>query len=129
MSDYCEIPEFWSESFYIAKKQHRCCECMAPINIGEKYLSFRCKFDGQFSVFKQHMVCRELCMSIRDLIQEGECLYFGELYHGEVEVYKSTPKRVRSLYARWKFQRVKGRAPKFLPQWTDFTAPNGSVSK
>lgn len=129
MSDYCEWPEFYAESFHVAKKEHRCCECGAQIKVGEKYLNFRSKYGGEFYVSKQHMVCRELCMSIRDLLQNGDCLCFGELYDEGYEIYRDTPRRIRSLYARWKFQKEKGRAPKFLPQWNDFTAPNGLVKK
>lgn len=76
MSYDCEIPEFYSESFPIARKQHRCIECHAPIVVGEKHLSYRMKYDGMFESGRQHMVCRELCMLIR---HNSECIPFGGL--------------------------------------------------
>jgi hypothetical protein len=76
--DDCEIPEFYSEDFPVAAKEHRCCECRAPINVGEKHLYCRMKYDGEFQTYRQHMLCRELCMLIRDN-GYGDCVYFGGL--------------------------------------------------
>ena len=61
----------------------RKCECRAPINVGEKHLKFAGLWHGKFDSYRQHMLCRELCMAIRDA---HECLYFGALKHDRGEV-------------------------------------------
>lgn len=74
MSD-CEIPEFYGEGFPVARKPHRCCECLAPIEPGEKHLRWAAKWDGDLYYGRQHMLCRELCMFMN---QEGDgCCPFG----------------------------------------------------
>lgn len=75
---YCEFPEFYNESFPKAKKQHRCCECYAPIEIGEEHLYYRGKWDGDFDSGRQHMLCREICMLL-NLEHRDECFAFGDL--------------------------------------------------
>lgn len=32
--EYCSV---WDVSWRVAKKKHKCCECLEPINIGERY--------------------------------------------------------------------------------------------
>lgn len=81
----CEIrPEFYTHSEPVARKEHQCCECHAPIPRGEKYFRGVGKWDGDISVHCQHILCMEACMLIRDTI-EGECISFGGLmdYYGE----------------------------------------------
>lgn len=75
----CEIPEFYSETFPKAAKVHKCCECKAPIEVGEKHLYYRMKSDGAFWHERQHMLCRELCMILRDADFVEDCIPFGEL--------------------------------------------------
>jgi hypothetical protein len=80
---YCEFPEFYSESLPKAKKPHRCCECAAPIEVGEKHLYYRGKWDGEFDTGRQHMLCREVCMELNRPGREkyGECeIPFGGLW-------------------------------------------------
>jgi hypothetical protein len=77
MSDSCERPEFYAETFPIARKAHACCECDAPINVGEKHLKATGKSDGEFWEARQHMLCRELCMLMGET--DGECFCFGEM--------------------------------------------------
>lgn len=69
-------PQFYAESFPHARKPHRCCECSAPIEPGEKHLYARGKWDGDFSIQRQHMLCRELCMLINS---EDGCCGFGAM--------------------------------------------------
>lgn len=102
---YCDIetPEFYAEDFPVARKVHRCCECSAPINVGEKHLYVRAKQDGEFWRERQHMLCRELCMHIRDEL--GECICFGglkeEWQDGDWNFGPKAEKRkARTLYAR-----------------------------
>lgn len=78
MISYCEMPEFYADSEIVAKKLHHCSECSAPIEKGERYLYCRGKWDGEFSVYKQHILCWKACLHIRDE-QDGECIPFGGL--------------------------------------------------
>lgn len=75
---YCEWPEFYSESFPKARKQYWCCECAAPIAVGEKHLYWRGKWGGDFSDGRQHMLCREACMLLNS--DRDECFGFGDLW-------------------------------------------------
>lgn len=72
----CELPEFYSEDFPKAAKEHRCCECRAPIDRGEVHLYARMKFDGEFDTYRQHSLCRELCMAM-NFETDWECCPFG----------------------------------------------------
>lgn len=73
----CDMPEFYSETFPVAARVHRCCECSAPIEIGEKHLYARGKNDGDFWYERQHMLCRELCMKLND--EDDYCCAFGAM--------------------------------------------------
>lgn len=72
----CERPEFYSTKEYVARKVHECCECSAPIVVGEKYFYCIGKWDGEISCHKQHLLCEETCEFIRDCI-EKDCIGFG----------------------------------------------------
>src|SRR5579875_1743949 len=83
--DYCEYPEFYSESFPRAKKEHRCIECFAPIEIGEMHLYYRGKWDNEF--------------------KDGECFGFGDLFetwrdHNFGKKDDEEIKKARSLMAQ-----------------------------
>lgn len=82
MSWYCDDsdgPSFYSHTEPVARKEHRCCECAAPIHQGEKYFKVTGKWEGGISTFRQHLLCLKTCMHIRDKIQYGECIGFGTL--------------------------------------------------
>ncbi len=79
MIGVCSLPEFYSHSEPIAKKVHRCCECTAPIDIGEQHFHCCGKWDGDFLTHRQHLACMEACMLIRDAFGDGECVGFGSL--------------------------------------------------
>ena len=76
---YCEIPEFYECSTPIARKQHKCCECSAPIMPGERYVYCVGKWSGDFGSYRQHWLCAEACEFIRDHLNDRECIGFGEL--------------------------------------------------
>lgn len=74
----CEVAKFYQWSEPVARKEYACAECSATIRKGEKYFHVRMKFDGQFFVERQHLLCCEACMWIRDNLDEG-CVPFGRL--------------------------------------------------
>ncbi len=80
---YCEMPIFFSAAWPVARKEHTCCECYGPILKGEKYGSFTGKWhhhaDGKVETYKQHLDCEDACRFIRDYMNGGECIGFGEL--------------------------------------------------
>lgn len=78
---YCDIegPKFFREEVRTARKQHSCCECSAEILPGEQYYSQAGKWDGRVDSFAQHLLCRDACVWIRDVMQ-GECIPFGGLW-------------------------------------------------
>lgn len=76
----CEIPEFYVTSELRAMKQHGCCECSAPIEIGERHFIGRGKWDGKFSAYRQHLLCEKTCEFVRDHFNDNECLGFGTLF-------------------------------------------------
>lgn len=107
---------YWTEP--VARKPHRCCECRGPIHVGERHFAYRGKWDGGISTGRQHLLCMEACMLVRDEL-EGECIVFGGLFEwfhdmsGE-DWYQSRKadawKRLRSMLARIKWRRRKDRA-------------------
>lgn len=108
MSDYCEIPEFYSVSWPKAKKEHACCECGSKILIGEKYCRVNAKWEGVVATEKQHLECEEACRYYRDFINH-ECLSFGELFEYKCEIppKESRHKDVRSIWAKviWRYKK------------------------
>lgn len=76
MSD-CEIPEFYSHYEPVARKAHKCCECAAPIEKGEKHFYVSMKYDGDLLSYRQHFDCMNACMTVRDI--QDECIYYGGL--------------------------------------------------
>lgn len=117
--DECEIPEFYATSEPIAAKDHVCCECSAPITKGEKHLYCRGKWDGSFLHYRQHLICAEACMAIRDNFNEFECIEFGGLksywseiirdYDRETCREKESWKKLRSLMAAIAWRERKSR--------------------
>lgn len=101
----CELPAFYSHAEPVAKKQHRCCECSAPILKGEKHFKCTGKWDGGLQTFRQHLVCMEACMMIRDEFNDGECIGFGDLVEafgdrkGDCDKKHPTMKKMRHLMA------------------------------
>jgi hypothetical protein len=84
----CEI---WRESFHVARKEHKCCECRTAILPGEKYANIFTLYDGYAGNSKQHLCCwsmaRHINMDIvghdkvRELTGISTCAYtLGDIY-------------------------------------------------
>jgi hypothetical protein len=75
----CEIAQYYKAEYRMARKEHDCCECYAPIEKNEKYLEVRACWDGRPSIERQHLLCQKACEFVRDTgLNDDECLYFGE---------------------------------------------------
>lgn len=118
MYDYCERPEFFSGSWPVARKEHKCCECGQTIFIGEKYGSFTGKWDGDVDTNKQHLECEEACRYLRDFITDGECIPFGGLHDDcwDMPSFKTgqNNKDFRSVFAKALWRKKKGRPLTFF---------------
>lgn len=68
----CEIPEFYSEDQVTAAKERACDECGGLVFRGERYVSIRGKWEGQFVAFVQHQACRDFAAKL-NLEYFGEC--------------------------------------------------------
>jgi hypothetical protein len=79
MCDCDDIPpnEFYRAREQTAKKQHRCCECYKPINIGDKYTYIAGKSDD-FWTAKQCLSCSDLTHKMWAEFP-SMCFCFGEL--------------------------------------------------
>jgi hypothetical protein len=75
----CELPKFYDYSEPIARKNHVCCECDAPILKGEKHFHGRGKWSYGVESYRQHLACMEACILIRDEFNDFECIGFGTL--------------------------------------------------
>ena len=75
----CDLPEFYDYTEPVARKKHQCCECNAPIAKGEKHFCGVGKWNGGLATYRQHLLCMEACMLLRDEFNGGECIGFGTL--------------------------------------------------
>jgi hypothetical protein len=76
----CEIAQFYDYSEPVARKMHHCCECSAPIVKGEEHFAWRGKWAGEMMTGRQHFLCMEACMMLRDVFNDFECIPFGGLF-------------------------------------------------
>jgi hypothetical protein len=76
----CDVPDFYNWSEPVARKEHRCCECSAPIRKGERHFIATGKWDDTLQTFRQHTLCMEACVFIRDKLNGSECICFGGLW-------------------------------------------------
>lgn len=80
MSD-CEIAQYYVCKEPVARKIHKCCECSAPIEVGEKHLRIDACWENRPGRYRQHLLCAEACEYVRDSgMNDDECLSFGELW-------------------------------------------------
>ncbi len=80
----CEIAKIYEATERTARKPYQCRECGGQIAKGERYLNCSGLWDWGYETHKQHLVCADACMLIRDKI-ENECIPFGYLmeWYGE----------------------------------------------
>lgn len=112
------IHEFYSHSEVKARKRHPCVECLAPIEPGEVHFRYTGKWDGVISSGRQHLLCMEACMHIRDKLNGGECICFGALkdwmheYRLDLDRHNEAVKQIRSMLARilWRERPFRRRA-------------------
>lgn len=104
---YCDNPpQFFSYTEPAARKEHHCCECGGKILVGEKHFQWTGKWDGDVSSGRQHFLCMETCMFIRDEFEGGECIGFGEMWEWYGESKWQTDKnhqswqKLRNMIAR-----------------------------
>lgn len=105
----CEIAEFYTYTEPVARKQHKCCECSAPIEKGEKHFRAFGKWTFGTDAYRQHFLCMEACMLIRDKFNGGDCIAFGRLMEtfSELREYgkgKEVYRQLRSLMAKIKWR-------------------------
>lgn len=113
MSWACDMgdgPSVYREAEVVARKEHPCVECNAPILKGEKHLRYSGCWDGSWGGGRQHLLCRDACVWIRDVLNE-ECIPFGALfewweehrYPGALEeAWGAKPEEMPRLEANWK---------------------------
>ena len=81
-----DVPEFFARRVKKARKEHRCCECGATIQVGEQYEYIAGKWDGEISSFKTCLTCSRIrsdyCApytGLREILYEMlGCDYLGE---------------------------------------------------
>ncbi len=119
MSSFCSVPEFYVCEERTARKKHVCCECSAPILVGENHVYARGSWEGDFAAHRQHLLCCEACELIRDAFG-GECIgfgclkeEFGEMRHIEDRIIGPATnwKRLRCLMARILWRERQDRQP------------------
>lgn len=116
---WCDLPEFYKARWPKARKPHKCCECGQTIAAGERYCRVTGKWDGEVSTYSQHMECEDACRYLRDHNWVEECVPFGFLFDevSQMNLAKDGGKmnEFRSLLARVKWLRKKGKRASFLP--------------
>lgn len=108
MSGDCEIAQYYKCTDRVARKEHECCECSAPILIGEKYLQVNACWENRPDVYRQHLLCQKACEFVRDSgINEDECIYYGglmEWYHEWVNsIHANLDADIVDRRTIWKF--------------------------
>lgn len=83
--DLDDGPKVYSWTEPIAQKEYVCCECKRKILRGQRYFKAEGLWDGQWSTFRQHLICLQACMYVRDNMNGGDCIAFGGLmdYYGD----------------------------------------------
>jgi len=81
MDCYCdyEPPAFFDQEDYVARKEHRCCECGRLIRPGERYNRTVGKWDGLFKTFRRCSHCDLVVDSLKTRLP-CYCDSFGGLW-------------------------------------------------
>lgn len=110
MSDSCEVPEFYEETYPRARKVHRCCECHGAIRPGEVYAKCVGKWDGTLDAYEQHRACRDFAAAV-NRTWSGECfIAFGDLGRSIANASEwAEPEDVSALQRIWQAVRARGR--------------------
>lgn len=83
----CEYPSVFDRRLVTARKGHKCCECLHPIFVGEKYHQIDGLWDGYYKV----CVCCERTRCA--LLSDGDCIPYGYLGEAlEDHEYERSPK-------------------------------------
>lgn len=98
----CEMPEFFDSREPLARKQHKCDECMGPIEVGARYFYASGKWGGDFQTFKVCLPCQEM----RKRLEDDCCVGFGGIIDVLCDIWEEhrTPGQQRWLDAydeRW----------------------------
>lgn len=56
-ADGYEGAKFSIETFPVARKEHKCCECRETIKPGQQYQNIKGLWEGRFEIFKTCMPC------------------------------------------------------------------------
>ena len=83
MSGCCfneDAPDVYAEKWFSARRQYKCCECRALIDIGDDYQRITMLYDGRWSRYR---TC-EKCADLRESLEEIDCPYI----EGLAECYK-----------------------------------------
>ena len=66
----CEMAKVYDESKRRARKQHKCCECRLPIEVGEVHMRCSGLWDDSWSTFRQHLHCYHFSRLINSTTSE-----------------------------------------------------------
>lgn len=99
MSFSCECdngPEFMTEDWHVARKEHLCCECGQIIQPGQRYERIVGKWAADVKTFATCERCADLREAYADL---GYCAVFGELWTDHIEQLEAEGKTDTHAYA------------------------------
>lgn len=105
-NEACEIAEVYSISEPVARKEYRCCECSAKINVGEKHLKVFMAYGSDHESHRQHADCARVCEAIRDNDLVEMCLAWGSLKEWwweegkHIDKKREPMKTIRGLYSK-----------------------------
>lgn len=94
----CDMPAVFRQKERVARKEHKCCECRAPIVPGETYTYSSGIWDGGASDFKQCQICAEVFSAAGASEDDPEdCPCFTGLREWVGGYFSSTEERSRTI--------------------------------
>lgn len=82
----CELPSAFYETWRMARREHVCCECQLPIDIGSRYQYVSGIWDHMPSSYKTCARCVEARDWLSGRLTSGDnCVAFGRLVESLVE--------------------------------------------